>query len=150
MTGLSLKESAQLRGPIVPGAISAQQSWDFLASASPDAESAGLRLADDLRVAIREFADSIAFVHFRDLPGNADGLNKTVHDGGQTDFAACMFTYQGFGFSRTIRPDHVPIIEAEPHDPPGHGVPGRLSSLRNTGGLRHPTYGHSAALEHRR
>lgn len=104
-------------------------------------------MTDDVPAAIREFADSIAFVHFRDLRGNAQGFHETFHDDGQTDMARCMQTYQEIGFSGPLRSDHVPTMAGEPNDRPGYGVLGRLFALGYIRGLQHATYGHPAARE---
>lgn len=104
-------------------------------------------MTDDLPAAIREFAESIAFVHFRDLRGNAEAFHETFHDNGQTDMARCMQTYREIGFSGPLRSDHVPTMHGETNDRPGYGVLGRLFALGYIRGLEHATYGHPAARD---
>jgi mannonate dehydratase len=104
-------------------------------------------MTDDLPSAVREFGDAIAFVHFRDVRGNAQGFHETFHDNGQTDMVACMRAYQEIGFSGPMRSDHVPTMYGEANDRPGYGVLGRLFALGYIRGLLHATYGHPAARE---
>lgn len=104
-------------------------------------------MTDDLPATIQEFANEIAFVHFRDLRGNAKGFQETFHDDGQTDMAACMRAYRDIGFSGPMRPDHVPTMYGEANDRPGYGVLGRIFALGYIRGLQHSVYGHPAARE---
>lgn len=102
-------------------------------------------MTDDLPTTIREFGDSIAFIHFRDLRGNANRFVETFHDDGQTDMAECLRAYRDIGFSGPLRADHVPTMAGETNDHPGYGVLGRLFALGYIRGLQHAVYGHPAA-----
>jgi mannonate dehydratase len=102
-------------------------------------------MTDDVPAAIREFANAIAFVHFRDLRGSADDFQETFHDDGQTDMAACLRAYQEIGFAGPMRADHVPTMFGEPNDRPGYEVLGRLFAVGYIRGLLHAVYGHPAA-----
>ena len=102
-------------------------------------------MTDDLPTTIREFGDSIAFIHFRDLRGTASEFVETFHDDGQTDMAECLRAYREIGFSGPLRADHVPTMAGETNDRPGYGVLGRLFALGYIRGLQHAVYGHPAA-----
>ena len=102
-------------------------------------------MTDDLPTTIREFGSSIAFIHFRDLRGNANRFVETFHDDGQTDMAECLRAYRDIGFSGPLRADHVPTMAGETNDHPGYGVLGRLFALGYIRGLQHAVYGHPAA-----
>ncbi|MCA0293834.1 MAG: mannonate dehydratase [Actinobacteria bacterium] len=102
-------------------------------------------MTDDVPAAIREFADAISFIHFRDLRGTAEGFEETFHDDGQTDMAACMRAYREIGFSGPMRPDHVPTMFGEANDRPGYAVLGRIFALGYIRGLLHAVNGHPAA-----
>ena len=62
---------------------------------------------------IRRLGDSIHFVHFRDVDGDADSFVETWHDDGPTDMKAAIEAYQEVGFDGPIRPDHVPKMVGE-------------------------------------
>lgn len=102
-------------------------------------------MTDDLPAAIREFGEAIAFIHFRDLRGDASEFHEVFHDDGQTDMAACLRAYQQIGFRGPLRPDHVPTMYGENNDRPGYGVLGRVFALGYIRGLQHAIYGHPAA-----
>ncbi len=105
-------------------------------------------MTDDLPAAIHEFGrrDAIAFVHFRDVRGTAEGFEETFHDDGQTDMAACLRAYQEVGFDGPLRADHVPTMYGDSNSRPGYSVLGRLFAVGYIRGLQHAIYGHPAAL----
>jgi mannonate dehydratase len=98
-------------------------------------------MTDDLPAAIHEFADSIAFVHFRDVRGTADDFVETFHDDGQSDMAACLAAYREIGFTGPLRADHVPTLHGEPNQRPGYQVLGRLFALGYIRGVQQSIYG---------
>ncbi len=103
-------------------------------------------MGQDLPTLIREFAgqDRIAFVHFRDVRGDADDFVEAFHDEGQTDLVACMQAYHDCGFDGPLRPDHVPTMHGEPNDRPAYGTLGRLFAIGYIRGLQHAVYGKPA------
>lgn len=67
----------------------------------------------DIPATIREFGESIHFVHFRDVEGDADSFVETWHDEGPTDMKAAIEAYKEINFDGSIRPDHVPRMVGE-------------------------------------
>lgn len=100
-------------------------------------------MTDDLPAAIREFGgrDAIAFVHFRDIVGDATDFEETFHDAGQNDLPACMAAYKEVGFHGPMRPDHVPTMFGESNERPAYETLGRLFALGYIRGLIHSIYG---------
>jgi mannonate dehydratase len=92
---------------------------------------------EDVPGLIREFADRIPFVHFRNVRGTANDFVETFHDDGQLDMAACLRAYRDIGFAGPLRPDHVPTMAGETNDRPGYETLGRLFALGYIQGLRH-------------
>jgi mannonate dehydratase len=74
---------------------------------------------------VREFADKIAFVHFRDVAGTRDKFVESFHDNGPTDMARMLRLYDEVGFKGALRPDHVPAMTGEGD---GHGLATRQSA----------------------
>lgn len=82
-------------------------------------------MGEDVPALIRRFAASgqIAFVHIRDVRGNAHNFAETFPDDGDTDMAACFAAYREIGLDVPIRPDHAPAMDGDPrHDGPVHGT----------------------------
>lgn len=94
----------------------------------------------DIPETIRHFGDDIAFVHFRDIDGDAGHLVETWHDDGQTDMLAAMEAYRDIGFDGPARPDHVPTMTAESNDTPGYEFNGRLFAIGYLRGLIDAVY----------
>ena len=94
-------------------------------------------MTTDLRSAIAEFLPHIAFVHFRDVRGEATDFVETFHDDGPTDLAACMRLYVDAGYDGPMRPDHVPTMFGESNTRPGYATLGRLFALGYIRGLEH-------------
>ena len=84
---------------------------------------------------IRHYKDRIAFVHFRDVRGDATNFVETFHDEGHTDMFACMRAYRDIGFTGPIRPDHAPAMEGDPNLHPGYEALGRLFAIGYMRGL---------------
>ena len=100
-------------------------------------------MTDDLPSVIREFGgrDAIAFVHFRDIVGDATDFEETFHDAGQNDLPACIEAYKEVGFHGPMRPDHVPTMHGESNERPAYETLGRLFALGYIRGLIHSIYG---------
>jgi mannonate dehydratase len=65
----------------------------------------------------------IAFVHIRDVRGDAHNFAETFPDDGDPDLAACFAAYREIGLDVPIRPDHAPAMDGDPrHDGPVHGT----------------------------
>lgn len=99
-------------------------------------------MTDDQPAAIRHFGKQhkIAFVHFRDVRGNAEKYEETFHDDGPTDMMACLRAYRDIGFEGVLRPDHVPTLEGDSNDHPGYSSIGRLFAVGYIKGLREAVY----------
>jgi len=99
-------------------------------------------MTDDLPSVIREFGarDAIAFVHFRDIVGDATDFEETFHDAGQNDLPACIEAYKEIGFHGPMRPDHVPTMYGETNEHPAYETLGRLFALGYIRGLIHSIY----------
>jgi len=106
-------------------------------------------MGHDLPTLIREFGgcDQIAFVHFRDVRGDAEDFVETFHDEGQTDLPACIRAYAEVGFDGPLRPDHVPTMEGEDNDRPSYGALGRLFAIGYIRGLQHAVHGKPDLVE---
>jgi mannonate dehydratase len=105
----------------------------------------------DLPSLIRNLgAESIAFVHFRDVRGTVKDFAETFHDQGQTDMPECMRSYAAVGFSGPMRPDHVPTMAGESNDRPGYETLGRLFAIGYIRGLEHAAFGHPASANRAR
>jgi mannonate dehydratase len=82
-------------------------------------------MGEDVPTLIRRFgrAGQIAFVHVRDVRGDASRFAETFPDDGDTDMAATFEAYREIGFDGPIRPDHAPAMDGDPkHDGPVHGI----------------------------
>ncbi len=89
----------------------------------------------DVPSLIRHYGDRTAFVHFRDVRGDATSFVETFHDEGHTDMFACMQAYRDVGFRGPIRPDHAPAMEGDPNLHPGYEALGRLFAIGYMRGL---------------
>ena len=86
-------------------------------------------MGGDLAANARQFADRIAFVHFRDVAGTAEDFSETFHDDGPTDMPAMLRLYAEVGFRGPIRVDHVPSLAGEEDLPHGYAYLGRLFAI---------------------
>ena len=89
----------------------------------------------DIPDTIRRFRDRIAFVHFRDVQGDAADFVETFHDEGRTDMYAAAKAYVEIGFTGPVRMDHVPTMHGESNDRPGYETLGRLFAIGYFKGL---------------
>jgi mannonate dehydratase len=97
-------------------------------------------MTDDLPGVIRQFADKIFFIHFRDVKGTPSRFEETWHDAGKTDMLACMRSYRDIGFDGVLRPDHVPTVEGDSNENAGYSAFGRLYAIGYIRGLRQAVY----------
>ena len=86
-------------------------------------------MGEDLEDTIREFADRIYLVHFRNTAGVPECFRETFHDNGELDMAQLMRTYVKYGVDVPIRVDHVPTMAGEVSALPGYDVMGRLFAI---------------------
>jgi mannonate dehydratase len=89
----------------------------------------------DIPATIRRFAARIAFVHFRDVRGDAASFVETFQDEGRTDMLAAMRAYVDIGYRGPVRTDHVPTMHGETNDRPGYELLGRLFAIGYLRGL---------------
>lgn len=92
-------------------------------------------MGEDIPATIRRFADSVFFVHFRDVKGNRFHFEEAYHDDGITDMYAAMKALYEIGFAGPIRPDHVPTMANEDNTNPGYGLLGNLFAIGYMRGL---------------
>ena len=86
-------------------------------------------MGEDLEDTIREFADKIWLVHFRNTKGEPNHFRETFHDNGDLDMAGLMKIYKKYGVSAPIRVDHVPTMAGEVSSLPGYDAMGRLFAI---------------------
>jgi mannonate dehydratase len=89
----------------------------------------------DPQALARRWAGRIAFVHFRDVAGDAEDFREVFHDEGPTDMAAMVRTYGEIGITGPIRVDHVPTLAGEDNDAHGYAALGRLFAIGYLKGL---------------
>ena len=86
-------------------------------------------MGEDLADTIREFAEKIYLVHFRNTTGVPNAFRETFHDNGDIDMAALMKGYAACGVNVPIRVDHVPTMAGEVSSLPGYDAMGRLFAI---------------------
>ncbi|MBQ6823014.1 MAG: mannonate dehydratase [Clostridia bacterium] len=86
-------------------------------------------MGEDLPETIKEFADRIFMVHFRNTTGTPEQFRETYHDNGDIDMAAVMRCYLENGVNVPIRVDHVPTMAGEVSTLPGYDAMGRLFAI---------------------
>ena len=86
-------------------------------------------MGEDLEDTIKEFADRIYLVHFRNTTGVPNAFRETFHDNGDIDMAALMKVYKKYGVNVPIRVDHVPTMAGEASTLPGYDAMGRLFAI---------------------
>ena len=99
-------------------------------------------MTDDLPGVIRHFGEQgkIAFVHFRDVIGEAANFEEAWHDAGKTDMLECMRAYRDIGFDGVLRPDHVPTVAGDANTHAGYSAYGRLYAIGYIRGLQEAVY----------
>lgn len=99
-------------------------------------------MGENLEEIIKEFADRIYLVHFRNTtgtPGDPTSFRETFHDNGDIDMAAIMRCYVNYGVDVPIRADHVPTMAGEVSRLPGYDAMGRLFAIGYLKGILEAT-----------
>ncbi|MBO5280295.1 MAG: mannonate dehydratase [Clostridia bacterium] len=86
-------------------------------------------MGEDLENAIKELADKIFFIHFRNVRGTKLDFSETFHDNGELDMARLMKIYMENGINVPIRVDHVPTLAGENVGQAGYDALGRLFAI---------------------
>ena len=86
-------------------------------------------MGEDVEAAIKELADKIFFVHFRNVRGTKNDFAETFHDNGELDMARLMRVYVENGINVPIRVDHVPTLAGESIGQAGYDALGRLFAI---------------------
>ena len=86
-------------------------------------------MGEDLEQTIKDFADKIYLIHFRNTTGVPNHFRETFHDNGDLDMAKLMRTYIENGVNVPIRVDHVPTLAGEHSTLPGYDALGRLFAI---------------------
>ncbi len=92
-------------------------------------------MGEDVEKIIREFADKIFFVHFRNVTGVKQCFHETFHDNGDLDMAKLLRLYIDLGIDVPIRIDHVPTLKGEDTEVAGYAPQGRLFAIGYLKGL---------------
>ena len=96
-------------------------------------------MGEDLDDTIREFADRIYMVHFRNTTGTKEAFRETFHDNGELDMAHLIKLYKECGVNVPVRVDHVPTMAGEVSTLPGYDAMGRLFAIGYLKGLLEAT-----------
>ena len=96
-------------------------------------------MGEDLDDTIREFADRIYMVHFRNTTGTTEAFRETFHDNGELDMAHLIKLYKECGVNVPVRVDHVPTMAGEVSKLPGYDAMGRLFAIGYLKGLLEAT-----------
>ncbi len=86
-------------------------------------------MGEDVEQTIRDFADKIMFVHFRNTVGDINGFRETFHDNGALDMPGLIRLYKELGIDVPIRVDHVPTMAGEDITHAGYDALGRLFAI---------------------
>ena len=86
-------------------------------------------MGEDLEQYIREMAEKIFFVHFRNTVKTENGFRETFHDNGALPMAELLKLYYACGVDVPIRVDHVPTMAGEVSTLPGYDAMGRLFAI---------------------
>jgi len=89
----------------------------------------------DVEQTIRDFAEKIFFVHFRNTTGSLKRFRETFHDNGDLDMAKLLRLYTSLGINVPIRVDHVPTMKGEDTEVAGYAAQGRLFAIGYLKGL---------------
>ena len=92
-------------------------------------------MGEDLEDVIREFADKIYLVHFRNTKGVPTQFRETFHDNGDIDMAELLKIYNKYHINVPIRVDHVPTLKGEQSTLAGYDALGRLFAIGYLKGL---------------
>jgi mannonate dehydratase len=86
-------------------------------------------MGENLESTIKEFADKIYLVHFRNTTGAPEHFRETFHDNGDIDMARIMKCYVENGVNAPVRVDHVPTMAGERSTLAGYDALGRLFAI---------------------
>ncbi|MBR5295552.1 MAG: mannonate dehydratase [Clostridia bacterium] len=87
-------------------------------------------MGEDVEGCIRDFADKIFMVHFRNTVKMPDGgFRETFHDNGSLPMADLIRVYHECGVNVPIRVDHVPTMQEEKSRFAGYDAMGRLFAI---------------------
>lgn len=90
---------------------------------------------EDVVAGIQTLAGHIAFVHARNVRGNAAHFVETWHDNGEIDMPAVIRALKRIAYAGTLRPDHAPSMAGESNATPGYEMLGRLFAAGYLRGL---------------
>lgn len=96
-------------------------------------------MGENVEQVIRDFADKIFMVHFRNTVGTPNSFRETFHDNGALDMAGLIRLYHKLGIHVPIRVDHVPTMAGEVSTLPGYDALGRLFAIGYLKGLLEAT-----------
>ena len=86
-------------------------------------------MGEDVEACVRDFADRIFLVHFRNILGRKDSFRETFHDNGALSMARLLRVYRDCGVDVPIRVDHVPTMREEEGRFAGYDAMGRLFAI---------------------
>jgi len=92
-------------------------------------------MGEDVDRVIRDMADKIFFIHFRNTIGDLTQFRETFHDNGALDMAHLIRLYTELGIDVPIRVDHVPTLVGEDTAVAGYAALGRLFAIGYLKGL---------------
>ena len=92
-------------------------------------------MGEDVEQVIRDLADKIYFVHFRNAVGNKLKFRETFHDNGNLDMGKLILLYKELGLNVPVRVDHVPTLVGEDTEVAGYAAMGRLFAIGYLKGL---------------
>lgn len=92
-------------------------------------------MGEDVFEVIKEFADKIFFIHFRNTTGSINDFRETFHDNGKLPMAKLIKHYKDLNIDVPIRVDHVPTMKGESAELAGYAAMGRLFAIGYLKGL---------------
>ena len=92
-------------------------------------------MGENLDEVIKDFAEKIFFIHFRNTVGDKNSYRETFHDNGALDMAHLIRLYKSLGINVPIRVDHVPTLLREDTEVAGYAALGRLFAIGYLKGL---------------
>ena len=92
-------------------------------------------MGENVEQVIRDLADKIYFVHFRNAVGNKLKFRETFHDNGDLDMGKLILLYKELGLNVPVRVDHVPTLVGEDTEVAGYAAMGRLFAIGYLKGL---------------
>ena len=92
-------------------------------------------MGENLDQVIRDFAEKIFFIHFRNTTGTLEGYRETFHDNGSLNMRHLINLYEELGIDVPIRVDHVPTLQGEHTETEGYAALARLFAIGYLKGL---------------